>query len=359
MVATTSPAVTTTYLPGTYTATEVITTITETSTVVYCPFTSSTVEVVPTTAAPVYTTEVYPTAVYPTTEVYPTSSASATYSATPKPSGGLSGNGNAPWAITYTPYNDAGLCKSASEVSSDIAAIAKTGITAVRVYSTDCSTLTNVGGACAASGMKIILGIFIDAPHCTANNPTVAEQISAIKAWAVWDIVSLISVGNEAIFNGHCTASELAGLINECKSEFSGYTGPYTTADTVSVWQQPEVAAALCDVVDIVGCQAHAFFNTETVASQAGEFVKGQLAIVNAVCPGKVGKVMETGWPSAGKCLGKACPGVAEQSQAIASLLSEVGQDAVFFSHTNDSWKSSDTECACEQYWGCGSLLGA
>ncbi|KAI0125889.1 glycoside hydrolase [Xylariales sp. AK1849] len=345
-----------TYCPGTYTQPEITTTITETSTVVYCPFDIPTT----TSVAPVYPTSTvkpYPTSAIATSVVatYPASSSSA---ASSKPTGGLTGNGKAPWGVTYTPYDESGNCKTKDAVASDILDISKSGITVVRVYSTDCDTLPNVGSACAANGVHMILGIFIDAPHCTSSNPTVAQQISAIKSWAQWDIVDLIAVGNEAMFNGYCTAGELASLIGECKSAFSGYTGPFTTTDTVSIWQETEVSSVLCDVVDIVGCQAHAFFNTETVASQAGEFVKGQLDIVDNICPGKEARVLETGWPSAGMCLGKACPGVAQQAQAISSLLSEVGQKAVLFSMTDDAWKDGNTECQCEQHWGCKSLLG-
>ncbi|ETS87615.1 hypothetical protein PFICI_01443 [Pestalotiopsis fici W106-1] len=340
-----------TYCPGTYTQPEVVTTIVDTSTVIYCPF-----DVPATTTAAATTSAAVP--VYTTASVVPTTVASSTSTGSSSTATGLTGNGVAPWAITYTPYDSDGSCKSSSAVAEDIAAIAAFGVTAVRVYSTDCDTLPNVGGACADHGLKMILGIYIDAAQCTSNNPTVDEQISSIKEWAQWDLVDLIVVANEAIFNGYCTASELADLINECKSEFSGYTGPYTTTDTVGIWQESTTTDALCDVVDIVGAQAHAYFNSETAAADAGTFVRGQLDIVNAVCPGKEARVLETGWPSAGTCNGVACAGVVEQAAAIASLLLEVSQESVFFSLTDDKWKDGNTDCQCEQHWGCSSALG-
>ncbi|KAI1847320.1 hypothetical protein JX265_006440 [Neoarthrinium moseri] len=337
-----------TYCPGTYTQPEITTTITGTSTVVYCPF-----DIPTTSAVPVYSTSpaTSPVATYPATSA-PASSAK------PSPSGLPSGKGGAPWAITYTPYDSNGNCKSASAVTEDIKAISEKGISTVRVYSTDCDTLPNVGSACAAHGVRMIIGIFIDAPGCTANNPTVSQQISSIKSWAQWDIVDMIVVANEALFNGHCQPSELAGLISQCKSSFSGYTGPYTTTDTTGEWQKDEVKGALCGVVDLVGIQAHAYFNTETTAAQAGDFVLTQLQIANTVCPGKEGRVLETGWPSAGVCNGAACAGEAEQAAAISSLLEKVADVSVFFSLTDDKWKSADTDCKCEQHWGCSSALG-
>ncbi|KAF2970555.1 hypothetical protein GQX73_g3013 [Xylaria multiplex] len=382
----TIPSVTS-YPAGTYTQPEVVTTIYETSTVVYCPFeipTPSTSEAVPTTYVaentpapePTYPVET-PTYVpeptttpaleptYPTTTVEPVPEPSTTSTKkTPTPTnspGKTPGKGvpGKPWAVTYTPYETSasGGCKSQSQVNSDIAAIAAAGVTTIRVYSTDCSTLEFVGGACASHGIKMILGIFVDQPGCSAGNPSVTEQISAIKAWGKWDLVSLITVGNEAVLHGYCTPSELAGLISTTKQQLS-YTGPYSTAETVNIWQQEEFAGLVCPVVDFVGANAHAFFNTETTADQAGQFVKGQLDIIDNICSGKEGRIMETGWPSAGQALGQAVPGFSQQASAIKSIVKEVGDKAVIFSLTSDAWKDGNTQCQCEQHWGCASVLG-
>ncbi|KAI1368703.1 glycoside hydrolase family 17 protein [Xylaria arbuscula] len=379
----TLPSVTS-YPAGTYTQPEVVTTVYETSTVVYCPFdipTPSTSEAAQTTyvaettpvetpvsvSTPVEvpeTTATYPVEVttYPvTTKAEP----STTSTKTPKPTSSSpgktppKGTAGKPWAVTYTPYQTSagGGCKSQGEVNSDIAAIAAAGVTTIRVYSTDCSTLEFVGGACEANGIKMILGIYVDEPGCDAANPSVTEQISSIQSWGKWDLVSLITVGNEAVLHGYCTPSELAGLISTTKETLS-YTGPYSTAETVNIWQQEEFSSLVCPVVDFVGANAHAFFNTETTASQAGQFVKGQLDIIDNICSGKEGRVMETGWPNAGQVLGLAVPGVSQQATAIKSIVQELGDKAVIFSLTSDAWKDGNTQCQCEQHWGCASVLG-
>ncbi|KAI0842048.1 glycoside hydrolase family 17 protein [Hypoxylon sp. FL0890] len=364
----TVPAVTS-YTPGTYTQPEVVTTVTETSTVVYCPFdiptpsasttpvqASSTSAVQVPTSYPAISVSISVPVILPASSSYPTSSSPSES----QPTGTLGGEAGKPWGISYTPYETGpeGGCKSASEVASDIAAIAAAGIKTVRVYSTDCDTLTNVGGAAADHGIKLILGLFIDAPGCDAHNPSVSEQISAIKSWAQWDLVELISVGNEAIFHGYCQPSELAALITKCKGEFSGYTGKYTTAETVNIWQQSDVSAALCPVVDVTGANAHAFFNTETDASQAGQFIKGQLDIVDSICEGTSGIILETGWPSQGSAMGLAVPGEAQQAEAISGIVKECGDKAVLFSLTSDQWKDGTTACHCEQHFGLAKQLG-
>lgn len=379
--------VVTSYPPGTYTQPEVVTTITDTKTVVYCPFepiAPTSAPAVPTsapavpTSAPVASTSIVvatsssvpssvappPTVVVPTTSSVPapaptTSTAGYTTSSasTPKPTGGHGGDlggdkPGVPWGTTYTPYNpETGDCMTQEDVEKDIAALAAKDIKIVRTYSTDCSTLEFVGDACEKHGIQMMVGVFIDgSAGCSASSPKIAEQISALKNWGKWDMVQLVTVGNEAIINGYCTAAEIASLVETCKSEFSGYTGLYTTAETVNIWQEPETQSALCGVVDILGTNAHAFFNYQTTADKAGEFVKGQLDIVSNLCEGKEGIVLETGWPSRGTSLGLAVAGVAEQRTALDSIIKECGDKAVLFSLYDDKWKSANTECGvCEQ----------
>lgn len=369
----------TSYLPGTYTRPEVTTTITKTNDVIYCPYENTkptqpavVVSVVP--AAPVTPRPSAPAAPsVPAAPSAPAPSAPASNpiyslipqipasSAKPKPQPSKTpsppkGNGKAPWAMTYTPYAQDGNCKTKSDVMKDVEALTKAGISTLRTYSTDCDTLPNVGAACKAYGCKMILGVFIDAPHCSANNPTVSEQINAIKNWGQFDLVDIISIGNEAMLNGYCTAGEIAGLIHTCKETFSGYTGGYTTADTLGAWQMEGVAETLCGLIEYPAANIHPFFNSQTSASQAGVFVKNQMEVLGGIC-GKPGKCYETGWPSQGKCMGAACPGKVEQETAVTQILKECPNDIVLFSLEDDLWKSDQTECACEKSWGCKDIL--
>ncbi|KAK2026118.1 glycoside hydrolase [Colletotrichum zoysiae] len=374
--------VVTTVVPGTYVRPAVVTTITETSVVVVCPFTSQ--EPVPTTSssavvvpAPVPTTSsaVVVPAPVPTTSAsaspepapVPTTSAKASSSApAPSPSapatgGGLGGNNGDHWAITYTPYAEdaSGSCKSADQVDSDIATIKKSGFRTVRVYSTDCSTLENVGAACEKYGLKMIIGIFVK-ESCDPQSADVKSQVDAIAAWKRWDMVELVVIGNECIFQGRCSASSLKQLIVATKATITaaGYSGPYTTAETVGVWQQSDVMSEICDVVDIVGGQIHPYFNAQTSAADAGTFVKSQIELLesSSICGSKPALNLECGWPASGSCNGVACPGTSEQSTAIASIKELAGGKTVFFSFHNDPWKAPGA-CGCEQSWGCGQLF--
>ena len=84
--------------------------------------------------------------------------------------------------MTYSPYTSSGDCKDAGSVASDIAAIKAKGFTTVRVYSTDCSTLENVGTAARDNGLKMIIGVFISSTGISGAS----GQVSDIVAWAQW-----------------------------------------------------------------------------------------------------------------------------------------------------------------------------
>ncbi|KUJ22758.1 glycoside hydrolase [Mollisia scopiformis] len=333
------------YAPGTYTQPEVVTTITETDYVIFCPYTTSSPVLASTTYAPVPASTTSAAAVSTPTKSSSPGSGS---------SGGELGSSGNQWAITYSPYQNSGACKAASDVMADISIIASKGFLSVRVYSTDCSGLTNIGAACSAHGLKMILGIFISDTGISGA----ADQVTDIVSWGQWDLVELIVIGNEAVFSGYCTASELAGFISSCKSTFSsaGYSGPCTTTEPLNIWQ--ENTSALCAVVDVVGCNIHPFFNGDISAADAGPFVASQLAIVDALCPGKYGVNLETGWPSFGtECNGAACPGTSEQAAAVKSITESAGGKSVMFSYTDDYWKEPGA-FGCEQSWGAIQLFG-
>nr|POF24546.1 putative beta-glucosidase btge [Quercus suber] len=258
--------------------------------------------------------------------------------------------------MTYTPYANDGSCKSAGQVSSDIGSIAAKGFTTVRIYATDCSGPENVGAAIKAHGMKLIIGIYIDGEGIGAKT---SEQVSELTQWGSsnWDIVEMVVVGNEAIFNGYCSASELASFISEVKSEFSsaGYSGPVTTTEPLGTIQANK--ATICPAVDVIAANIHPFFNTAILASGAGPFVASSLSDLADACNGeKEAYNLETGWPSSGKANGKAVPGMDFQKTAIESIMQHAGSKSAIFSFQNDEWKAPG-DLDVEQFWGCADLF--
>ncbi|KAJ4397033.1 hypothetical protein N0V93_001257 [Gnomoniopsis smithogilvyi] len=370
-----------TYPPGVYTA-PAVTTVVETSTVVYCPFASSTAE---STAEPTTTSSsstsvapppastsstsssssssvvpVVPSSAVASSAVASSASVVSSSSAAPSASATHAAGASGQWAITYTPYNhDTGNCQTASQVETDLLAISIAGFSTIRLYSTDCDTLPNVGSSAASNGLKVIPGIYVSATGCTIDTEDIAEQVAAFKTWEHWDLVEFFAVGNEALANGFCSGSQLASLITAVKSELgSFYSGQWTTTDVVSAWQNEEAAAAVCAAVDFPSANVHSYFTSSVSPSDAGEFVKGQLEIVEQMCGGVSGYILESGYPTAGSTIGLNVPSVANQAIAIASILDTIGDKTVLFSMYDDSWKSPGAY-DCEQYWGIApSLFG-
>lgn len=358
------------YPPGVYSHDAIVTTITKTNYVAFCPLTSSKApEPTPAPApvtpapAPVKVAEApkveAPKVEAPKVEApkpailyeEPKAEPSQAPKSAPAPVGKLGVTGEK-WAITYTPYTEdaAGLCKDSSTVKSDIALIASKGFKALRVYSTDCGALESIPAAAAEHGLQLILGIFINQSGIGGAQ----QQVDQILSWGKFQMVDLVVVGNEALFTTppRASAGDLAGFISSTKAALKakGYNGPVTTAEPLNIWQAN--AGALCDAVDVVGLNIHPFFNADVEASGAGTFARGQLEIAAALCPGKDAYNLETGWPSAAThCNGKACAGPAEQAAAIKSIMAEIGGKSVMFSFGDDKWKQPG-EFGCEQHWG-------
>ncbi|KAI7226724.1 hypothetical protein KC330_g8702 [Hortaea werneckii] len=283
------------------------------------------------------------------------SSAPSASASSSSDSGSISTNGDK-WAMTYTPYAADGSCKDSSTISADISSIASKGFTTVRLYATDCNGPVNIGNACAENGLKMILGIYIDGSGIGANTD---EQVSDLIDWGMgqWEMVEMVVFGNEAVFNGYCSASQLASGLEDARSRFAaaGYTGPVTTTEPLGTIQ--ENAQTICPAVDVIAANIHPFFNTAIFASKAGEFVSSQLEDLADACNGeKEAYNLETGWPSSGLANGLAIPGFSDQKTAIESIMGAAGSKSALFSFENDDWKEPG-DLDVEQYWGCANLF--
>lgn len=268
------------------------------------------------------------------------------------------------WAMTYTPYSSGGDCKSASEVKSDIAKIAAMGFTTIRSYSTDCGVFENVVPACAEHGLKVIFGIFLTGGGAGGKgpfSPYADEQLQTIIKNAPKDIIAMMIVGNEFLFNGYGTPEDLAAYIDHVRTTMIAAGFPsdiaFTTTDTVAAWEQH--GAALCSHIDVFAVQIHPYFTTSVSAPDAGKFVAQQLKQAAAICPEAAAKgeyITETGWPHSGDVNGNAVPGYSQQKEAISSILAEVGTQACIFSFQDDLWKAPGA-LNVEQSFGCAGAL--
>ncbi|KAK8175227.1 beta-glucosidase 5 [Phyllosticta citrichinensis] len=373
----------TSYTPGTYTQPERTVTITKTNDVYTCPVdgTESTAtgpisassavggaSATPSSSAPVANSAT-PTPT-PTPALTGSAQGSAsTPSASPSTSAnggnGMTTNGNQ-WAITYTPYNSDGTCKTADDVKTDIADIKDKGFTTVRLYATDCDGLVNVGAACSESALKMIIGIYIKSDGISAQDTQ--DQVTEIQSWAKegsnWDLVDMIVIGNEAVFNGWATAQELGEFISTVKSTFKSAglaSKAFTTSETVNIVQQESFNTYICPAIDVIGVNVQPFFDGNTAAEDAGDFVVSQLGLASKACPSHsdVTEVfnLESGWPHQSSTNNaKAIAGTSEQATAIKSIIEKAGTHSVLFSYGDDTWKEGG-EWGVEGYFGCAEQI--
>lgn len=255
--------------------------------------------------------------------------------------------------MTYTQYNTDGTCRAAADVMTDLAAIKAKGFTAIRMYGTDCSGLQNVGAAARAAGLKIIVGVFIEASGIGAAQPQVGE----IASWGQsgnWDLVIMIVVGNEAISSGYCDGPSLAAFISSARGSFQAAGSgsiPVTTSETVAAFVSN--AGSLCGAIDVVAANVQTFFDGGVVAGDAGTFAQTLLGQIETACPGKPSYNLESGWPSAGGDNKLSLANPTAQAAAIAAISGLLGDKTVMFSFGDDAWKPPGVE----QHFGCAQLF--
>src|SRR5277367_1545456 len=142
----------------------------------------------------------------PVDRPHPSTSTSSTHStatsaSTPSATNSIT-QGYTPHAMTYSPFNADSSCKSASQVRSDITIIASKNVQSVRIYATECDTLSTVVAALKQYNMKLIQGFYMTSDGVDS----IDSQESDFITWLQEDssnpgLVEMLIVGNEAVVN--------------------------------------------------------------------------------------------------------------------------------------------------------------
>ncbi|KAG0656488.1 hypothetical protein C6P45_002658 [Maudiozyma exigua] len=245
-----------------------------------------------------------------------------------------------PVTLVYSPYNNDGSCKSATDVYSDLSIIKSRGVNKIRVYGTDCNSFQTVLPVCAQFGMKVNQGLWISSAGVDSIDDATSQLINYGQTNG-WDVFDFITVGNEAIISGYCSVSDLIGKISSVKSQLqaAGYSGQITTSEPpVSYENHPELCTQ--SAIDFVGINPHSYFDTYSTAATSGSFVQGQIQLIQKSCNTDNVVVTETGYPSAGIQNGGNIPSKANQLIAVQSILDVVGTDVTILTYTDDYWKN-------------------
>ncbi len=292
-----------------------------------------------------------------TTDLVTSTSSSTSESSSSSGIGYVTGH---PVTIVYSPYTNDSGCKSYDTVYSDLSLIKSKQISEIRVYGNDCNYLTTVLPIAAILGLKVNQGFWISSDGVDSIDSAVSDLISSVTSGDSgfdWSLFSFITIGNEAVISDYCTVDELISKIASVKSQLrnAGYDGLVTTSEPPVTFEENPTLCTDSEI-DFVGINPHAYFDVYASADTSGDFVKGQIEIVQGVCPGMDVVVTETGYPSAGITNGKNVPSPLNQKIAIQNIFDIVGTNVTILTTFNDYWKQPGNY-GIEQSFGIIQLL--
>lgn len=252
------------------------------------------------------------------------------------------------YGLAYDLMADNGACRTAEQISSDVAQLAGEGYSLLRTYDVGCD-VGALAAACQQSGLKLFAGI-----NSVSNvQGDLSKLIGMVSQY--WDVIDTINIGNEQVNSGAASASQVVSAIGQGRSMLQGAGMPSSvkvvTVDTfVAIIANPE----LCTASDYCAANAHAFFDGNVGPAGAGDFVKRMQQQVSNAAGGKYTRITESGWPSCGNGQGQAVAGKSQQGQAVSSLRQAFSGDAsdlIEFQSTNAVYKAPGPNGA-EQCWG-------
>jgi len=219
--------------------------------------------------------------------------------------------------------------------------LASSGYSTVRIYGTDCDQVNSCLSACATTGQNLLVGVF--------DMGSLADELTIITSACGsygWGNVITISIGNELVNSGQASADQVVSYCTQARSTLraAGYTGPVVAVDTFNaILNNP----TLCQASDYVAANAHCFFDGNTPAASAGQWVQAQIAALQSTC-GKSVLITESGWPSQGQAIGNSVPSLENQQACVASLKASVSSQCLIYTAWNNLWQSDPTQI----YWG-------
>ncbi|MCJ1394043.1 hypothetical protein MMC18_006921 [Xylographa bjoerkii] len=247
--------------------------------------------------------------------------------------------------IAYSPYNSDSSCKTASQVATDLAAIASS-YKVIRIYGTDCSQLTSVLAAIGSKPRQVFAGL------SSISNVQGDIQTIITAASSNWARINTIAIGNDLVSNQQASVAQVTAALASARAQLrtAGYTGPVVTVETAATMA---ANIALCTASDYCAITCQPFFAGTVAASGAGAFCKQEVATVQAAAGGTYTMVAEAGWPTQGQTNGAAVPGTAQQSTAVASLKTSLSSDLVVYTAFNNLWEISPPGTfGTEKYFG-------
>uniref|UniRef100_A0AAV1TCI8 glucan endo-1,3-beta-D-glucosidase n=1 Tax=Peronospora matthiolae TaxID=2874970 RepID=A0AAV1TCI8_9STRA len=250
-------------------------------------------------------------------------------------------------------------CKPASQIATELAVLK--GVTdVIRLYSLmDCNQATAVVPAAIEAGLKIELGIWVDASTSSFEAEKAVFKTLLETGLVTADNIVGIHVGSEAVYRGDVTVSVAIANLEEiralCHANPAAASIPLTIADIGDTYTaHPE----LIEVVDYVSANYFPFWELAAIDGAADHFYERFSALVKIVSTyNKEVIVGETGWASQGT---SANGSIATEANAAKffydfyTLATEKNLTYYYFSAFDEPWKLATLEAGetVEAYFG-------
>lgn len=167
------------------------------------------------------------------------------------------------------------------EITNDFAQIRANGQYGyVRLYNVDCDQVTIVLPLAQACGMQVMLGIW-DVQTMDTSVQALCDAVAGR-----WSAVHSVTVGNEFILSGKCTADQMVAYTIDARTKLRAKGCPSPVAG-VNVFYEVLQNPNLCNGQDFMAVNAHAFFDGGVAAEGTGAFLTNMRKQVSDKCGGK------------------------------------------------------------------------
>lgn len=239
------------------------------------------------------------------------------------------------YGVTYTARNSDGSCQSASEIANSVREMKAVGINNIRTYSQECNQLPAILKAIkeTGGGMTVLAAVWIDGS--SNDNAEIDKLKQILHSTPDLSPIRGIIVGNEVLFKGVMSSSELASMMKTVKAISKGIKVGTAEVDTT---YHKEVMS----VSDIACVNMQPFFSRMNVKNAVSN-LNMQYNNFKKAAGGKEVYITETGWPSSGADEGDAHPSLANM-QSFVSAISKSSLPYYFFEWQDSQWKSEGIE---------------
>ncbi|WP_207887962.1 glycosyl hydrolase family 17 protein [Pseudomonas sp. 30_B] len=247
-----------------------------------------------------------------------------------------------PFAKDQSPFDQPFVLRPA-QMDADLALLA-TRFDCVRTYSM--TGLEGIPALARKHGLKLMLGAWVNANPVDTQNE-VSALIKAANEYP--DVVQAVIVGNETLLRKEVTATYLAGLIRQVKSQVRQ---PVTYADVWEFWHRhPEIAPA----VDFVTIHLLPYWedNPSNIDDALAHVAQIREDFGREFAPKDI-LIGETGWPSEGRQRETAVPSRVNEARFIRGFVhmaEERGWRYNLIEAFDQPWKRQ-SEGAVGGYWG-------